>query len=93
MGRTRKQPETMSENTTPESEEIVDLPTTKGPQAQPMKIEEKRVSVPKRNLAGRYKALHCVRKDGVKHHPGSELILTDDEARHYLRFSAVEALD
>jgi hypothetical protein len=68
-------------------------PAPAGPKAQPLAIEEKRVTLPRRNLGGQYKCKTCVRKDGTRHHPGTTLTLTDDEARHYLKHDAVEALD
>lgn len=48
---------------------------------------------PRRDLGGVYTCKTCVRHGGVKHSPGTELQLTDAEARHYLKFNSVVALD
>jgi len=68
-------------------------PPGAGPKAQPLSIEETRVKLPRRNLSGAYKCKTRVRKDGSTHLPGTTLTLTDAEARHFLKFEAVEPLD
>lgn len=58
----------------------------------PVKVQPK-VAKPRRNLGGLYKTKNQVRFNGVYHEAGTTLTLTDEEARHYLKFGAVEAID
>ena len=48
---------------------------------------------PRRNLGGVYKTKNQIRFGGEFVSPGKTLTLTDEEARHYLKFGAVEAVE
>jgi len=76
--------ETSTEATDTDDEVLTPLPVKATP------APSKR---PRRNLAGVYTCKTCVRQAGVKHNPGDELTLTDEEARHYLKLEAVTPLD
>jgi hypothetical protein len=57
------------------------------------KVEEKRVKLPRRNLGGMYRCAARLSHGGVRHMPGTEVKLTDEEARHFLKDGVVEPLD
>jgi len=61
----------------------------------PIQVKEtpKAPSKPRRDLGGLYKTKNQVRFNGVYQNAGSILTLTDSEARHFLKFNAVEAID
>lgn len=75
------------------AEGTINKTSAPGTPAKVRKVEEKRVTLPKRNLGGMYRCIARVRHGGKKHYPGTELNLTDAEARHYLEGGAVEPLD
>ncbi len=60
----------------------------------PVKVTPKAPSKkPRRNLGGVYKTKNQVRYGGEFVATGTTLTLTDEEARHYLKFGAVEAVE
>jgi len=59
----------------------------------PVKVQQKAPSKPRRNLGGVYKTKNQIRFDGAYQPVGTTVTLSDSEARHYLKFGAVEAVD
>lgn len=60
----------------------------------PVKVELKAPSKkPRRNLGGVYKTKNQIRFNNEYQPSGTVLTLTDAEARHYLKFGSVEAID
>jgi hypothetical protein len=60
----------------------------------PVKVEPKASSKkPRRNLGGVYKTKNQIRFNGEYQPVGTVLTFTDAEARHYLKFNAVEAVE
>ena len=86
MARTKKTIETSGEPVDESVEEATEEETEveEAPSPPPKKI---------RDLGGMYRCKTVIRKDGQKIPCGTELELTNEEARHYIKFEAVEALD
>jgi hypothetical protein len=60
----------------------------------PVKVEPKSPSKkPRRNLGGIYKTKNQIRFNNEYQPTGTVLTFTDVEARHYLKFNAVEAVE
>lgn len=59
----------------------------------PVKVEPKAPKKPRRNLGGVYKTKNQVKINGDWQPPGTVVTLTDEEARHYLKFGSVEAVE
>ncbi|MFA5053245.1 MAG: hypothetical protein WC565_04265 [Parcubacteria group bacterium] len=59
----------------------------------PVKVQPKAPKKPRRNLGGVYKTKNQIRFNGDYQAVGTVLTLTDEEARHYLKFGAVEAVE
>ncbi|MFA5052748.1 MAG: hypothetical protein WC565_01720 [Parcubacteria group bacterium] len=60
----------------------------------PVKAQPKAPSKkPRRNLGGVYKTKNQIRYGGEFVPTGTTLTLSDEEARHYLKFGAVEAVE